>query len=99
MIGDIVRWFEGEVKSLPVTFARPNKNFACFAIADIFKMLQESSCEHLPELHPLAASNNASLLDGMPMEVQKIIGRLVAGGGRNMACPKLCIICERNPKW
>jgi hypothetical protein len=31
-IGDIVRWFEGEVKSLPATFTRANKNFACFPI-------------------------------------------------------------------
>jgi hypothetical protein len=62
-IGDIGRWFEGEVKSLPATFARANKNFACFAIAGVLRMLQEYGCEHLSGLHPLASSNDASLYD------------------------------------
>jgi hypothetical protein len=76
-IGDIVRWFDGEVKSLPATFMKANKNFACYAIAGVLRMLQEASCKHLPELHSLAASNDASLLDDIPSEVAKITSQLM----------------------
>jgi hypothetical protein len=65
------------VKSLSATFARANKNFACFPIVGILSMLQESGCEHLARLQPLAGSSDASLLDDNPIEVQKIIGWLV----------------------
>jgi hypothetical protein len=74
-IGDVVTWFEGEVKSLLGTFAQANKNFACFATAGVLRLLQEFSCEHLLRLHPLAGSSDVSLL--IPTEVQKLAGRLV----------------------
>jgi hypothetical protein len=76
-IGDIIRWFEGEVKLLPATFTKANKNVACYAIAGVLQMLQGASCKHLPELHSLAACNNVSLLDDIPPEVSKITSRLV----------------------
>jgi hypothetical protein len=38
-IGDIVKWFEGEVKSLPGTFAALSKNFIALALAGLLRML------------------------------------------------------------
>jgi hypothetical protein len=40
-------------------------------------MLQESNCEHLPGLGPLAGSSNASLPHDIPTEVQRLASRLV----------------------
>lgn len=39
MIGNIVRWFEGEVKSLSATILKCNKNFAYYTIAGVLMML------------------------------------------------------------
>jgi hypothetical protein len=65
------------VKSILATFTRANKNFACYTIVGVLRMLQEYDCEHLPELHPFVASSDASLLDDIPSEVQKIVARLM----------------------
>jgi hypothetical protein len=68
---------------MPATFMRANKNFACYAIAGVLRMLQESNCEHLLELHTLAASSNASSLDDIPPEVQRIMGWLMHRWSQN----------------
>jgi hypothetical protein len=35
--------------------------------------LENSGCEHLPDLHPLVGSSNASLLNDIPKEIQRIV--------------------------
>jgi hypothetical protein len=65
-ISDIVRWIDGEVKSLSAMFARAKKIFAFYAIADILRMLQDSGCEYFSEVHLLASLSDASLLDDHP---------------------------------
>jgi hypothetical protein len=77
LIRDIVKWFEGEVKSIPETFTQLNKNSVALALAGMLRMLHESGCEHLSMLSSLASSSDTSLLDEIPTEVQKIAGRLV----------------------
>jgi hypothetical protein len=44
-IGNIVKWFKGEVKSLSGTFAQVNKNFVTVVVAGVLRMLHESSRE------------------------------------------------------
>jgi hypothetical protein len=68
---------EEEVESMLPTFTKANKNFSCCAIAGLIRMLQDSGCEHLPELHSLAASSDASLLVDILSEVMKITSQLV----------------------
>jgi hypothetical protein len=68
-IGDVVTWFQGGEKSLSGTITQANKNFVCFAIADILIMLQVSGYEHLLRLHQLVSSSDASLLDDILAEV------------------------------
>jgi hypothetical protein len=34
-IRDIVRWFNEEIKSMPTTFVKANRNFACHVIVGI----------------------------------------------------------------
>jgi hypothetical protein len=34
-IGDIVRWFNEEIKLMPAMFVKANKNFACYAIVGV----------------------------------------------------------------
>jgi hypothetical protein len=41
---------KGEIQALSDTFTEANKNITCFAVASILRMLEESSCEHVPGL-------------------------------------------------
>jgi hypothetical protein len=66
-----------EIKALPETFTEANKNIVCFGVADVLRMLEDSDCEHLPGLGPLAGSSDASLLDDILKDIQRIVGRLV----------------------
>jgi hypothetical protein len=71
-LGDLVKWFEREIKSLLETFTQLNKSFVTLALAGMLRMLHDSSCEHLPMLSSLASLSDASLLDEIPTEVQEI---------------------------
>jgi hypothetical protein len=98
-IGDVVTWFEGEVKSLPGTFVQANKNFVAFAIAGVLRMLQESGCDHLPRLNPLVSSSHASLLDDIPTKVEKLVGRLMCRWWSEHGLSKLHVACGKSLKW
>lgn len=37
-------WFVEEIKALPETFAEANKNIVCFAVAGVFRMLEDFGC-------------------------------------------------------
>jgi hypothetical protein len=76
-ISCIIDWFKGEIQALPNTFTEANKNITCFVVASILKMLEESSCGHVPELQILVASSDASMLSDIPEDIGKITGRLV----------------------
>jgi hypothetical protein len=76
-IDDIIRWFDEEIKALPAMFMKANKNFACYAIVGILRMLYDSGCDHLSELQTLMPLCDASLLEGLPPKLSKLIGRLV----------------------
>jgi hypothetical protein len=47
------------------------------ALVGVPRMLHDFGCEHLPMLNSLAISSEASVLEEIPAEVQKINGQLV----------------------
>jgi hypothetical protein len=42
--GEVMDWFVEEIKALPETFAEANKNIVCFAVAGVFRMLEDFGC-------------------------------------------------------
>jgi hypothetical protein len=46
---DLIKWFEGEVKSLPEVFGLVNQNFVAYALVGVLRMLQDSGCEHFAD--------------------------------------------------
>jgi hypothetical protein len=77
------KWFEEEVKSLPEMFAHLNQNFVALTLEGVLNMLHGSGCGHLHALHSLATSSGTSVLEDVPMEVQKLAGRLVRKWWKN----------------
>jgi hypothetical protein len=71
-IDDYISWFGEEVKVLPGAVWQLNDNFVVLAIKGVLNMLHSSGCHELSGLHDLAASSDASVLNNVPTEVQKI---------------------------
>jgi hypothetical protein len=47
-IGEIVEWFEKEIQALPNAITKANKNFLCYCLVGVVRMLYESAnCDHL----------------------------------------------------
>jgi hypothetical protein len=63
-------------------------NITFFSMAGVLGMLVDSGCEHLPELRPLAATSDASLLRDIPEEIPRIVGRLVRRWWTNHGLPE-----------
>jgi hypothetical protein len=59
------------------TFAMANRNFACYAIVGVLRMLQDSGCEHLLGMQLVMSACDASVLDGLPLELMKLTCHLV----------------------
>jgi hypothetical protein len=76
-IGEIIGWLDREIKALPDTFLKANKNFVCCAIIGTLQMLYDSGCDHLEGLQSIMALSNASILQDLPPELTKLTGRLV----------------------
>jgi hypothetical protein len=53
---EFIKWFESEVTSLPEVFVGTNDNFAAIALEGVLNMLKSKSCDHLDNLHTIAAS-------------------------------------------
>jgi hypothetical protein len=76
-ISEIIRWFDEEIKVLPTTFVKVNKIFVCYVIVCILWMLYDSDCEHMEGLQSIMASCDASILEDLPPELTKLMGRIV----------------------
>jgi hypothetical protein len=61
-IGSIIGWFDSEIKLLPATIAKANKNFLCYAVVGILRMLYHNGCDHIEGLQTIMASCDASIL-------------------------------------
>jgi hypothetical protein len=77
---EIVEWFDKEVQALPGVITKKNKNFLCYCLAGVLRMMYENaSCGHLEGLEAIMNSCDASLLDDIPDEIAKLSGRIVRG--------------------
>jgi hypothetical protein len=76
-IREIVGWFDKEIKSLPNTFVKANKNFMCYAVVCVLRMLYDSGCDHMVEVQDLMTSCDATILEDLPPELLKLACRLV----------------------
>lgn len=76
-ISNIIGWFDDEIKALPATIVKVNKNFVCYAIVGVLRMLYDSSSEYLEGLQSVMASWDASTLEDLLPELSKLIGRIV----------------------
>jgi hypothetical protein len=86
------------VESTSAMFMKANKNFACYAIAGLIRLLQDFVCEHLPELHLLAASSDALLLDDILSEVMKITSRLIRKWWSQHDLPEALHCLQKEPE-
>jgi phage host-nuclease inhibitor protein Gam len=68
-IESYINWFAEEVKAVPGTVWQLNNNFVILAIECVLNMLCRASCQELPKLRELVASNNASVIKDIPVEV------------------------------
>jgi hypothetical protein len=75
---DFFSWFEDEVKSLSGVFRQLNDNFVVLAIEGVLNMLRSSGCRDLSALYQLVNSSDASVVEDVPAEVQKLADRLVS---------------------
>jgi hypothetical protein len=77
-IGEVVEWFDKEIQSLSGAIANVNKNFLCYCIAGILRLLYENAnCGHIEGLEAIMNSCYASILDDIPEEIGKLSGCIV----------------------
>jgi hypothetical protein len=73
-VEQFIDWVSMEVKIVSDTVWQLNDNFIILAIEGILNMLNNEGCQELGYLHELAASSNASIVQDVPDNVQKLAG-------------------------
>jgi hypothetical protein len=76
-IGEVIEWFDKEIQALSNAIVRANKNFLCYCIAGVLRMLYDNDCGHVEELQTIMNSCNASILHDIPDEIGKLSGCIV----------------------
>jgi hypothetical protein len=77
-IGEVIMWFEKEIKVLPSTIEKANKNFLVYYLVGVLKMLQgQAQCRHVDRLEAIKNSCDASILDKIPNDIAKLATRIV----------------------
>jgi hypothetical protein len=76
-INEVVGWFDRETQALSTAIVKANKNFVCYCIAGVPRMLYENGCGHVEGLQTVMTSCDVSILDDIPEETGKLIGRIV----------------------
>lgn len=76
-IGEVVGWFDKEIKVLSAAIAKANKNFICYCVAGVLRMLYENVCGHVEGLQTIMASCDALILEDIPDEIGKPTSRIV----------------------
>jgi hypothetical protein len=49
-IGEVVGWLDKEIKPLPAAIVKANKNFICYCVVGVLRMLYENGCNHVEGL-------------------------------------------------
>jgi hypothetical protein len=73
-VEQFIDWVSMEVKIVPDTVWQLNDNFIILAIEGILNMLNNEGCQELGYLHELDASSDASIVQDVPDNVQKLAG-------------------------
>jgi hypothetical protein len=77
-IDEIVEWFDKEIWALLGAITKANKNFLCYCLVGVLRMLYENAdCDHLDWLEAIMNSYDASFLNGRPDEMAKLLGCIV----------------------
>jgi hypothetical protein len=77
-ISEITVWFTEEIQALPNAIAKANKNFLVYCLVGILKMLQEhAQCSHMDGLETNMAVCDASIIDEVPDDIEKLSARIV----------------------
>jgi hypothetical protein len=77
-IGEIVKWFDKEIQALSGAIFKANKNFLCYCLVGVLKMLYENTkCDHVAGLEAIMNSCDASIFDDIPEEIAKLSGCIV----------------------
>jgi hypothetical protein len=62
-IGEVIEWFDKEIQALPNATARAHKNFLCYCVAGVIRMLYDNDCIHGEELQTIMNSCESSILE------------------------------------
>jgi hypothetical protein len=76
-VEDYISWFEEELKVVPGVVGQLNDQFVVLSSEGVLNKLYSPDCQELLILHDLATSSDASVVEDVPGEVQKIAGCLV----------------------
>jgi hypothetical protein len=76
-IEEMIDWVAGEVKTMLDTVWQLNDNFAVLGIEGVLTMLNDKGCQELGQLHDLAASHDAAVLQDVPEDVRKLDRRIM----------------------
>jgi hypothetical protein len=76
-VEEMINWVAREVKAVPDTVWRLNDNFAILGIEGVLSMLNNEGCRELGQLHDLAGSCDAAVLEDLPEDVHKLLGQIV----------------------
>jgi hypothetical protein len=71
---EMIDWVVGEEKAMLDTVWWLNNNFTILGIEGVLNMLNGEGCQELNQLRNLAASRDAAILEGIPMDVHKLVG-------------------------
>jgi hypothetical protein len=77
-IGEIIMWFNKEIRALPNTITKANKNFLVYCLVWVLKMLNEGAeCRHLDGLDAILSPCDTSILDEILDQIAKLMARIV----------------------
>jgi hypothetical protein len=86
-VEELIDWVVGKVRSVSDTVWQQNDNFVVLAIEGVLNMLNDAGCQELSQLHRLATSNDASVIENIPSAVRKLVRRLVRRWWKNHGLP------------
>jgi hypothetical protein len=76
-IGEIVEWFDKEIRALPGAIFKANKSFFGYGLVGVLTMLYENAyCGHVAGLETIMNSCDASILDVIPEVIAKLSGHI-----------------------
>jgi hypothetical protein len=87
-VKELIDWVGGKMKTVSDTVWQLNDNFIILAIEGVLNMLNGIGCQELSQLHGLAASSDASIVEDVPNDVRKMAGHLVRRWWKNHRLPE-----------